>query len=93
MTDPSIKYDCGRVHVLIESEDYLAERFRITATRDPLGVYQRETTMVHCNDGIGAAQALARMLVGVEMTEGGAAIWPDGRTGPSPTLADKEPTP
>ena len=99
MVEPSTTYEIGRMSVLVEH----ARRAALTCENcGRLSIENAEwlvcTSRRQNERFIGAsavawcstresAQALARMLAGVEVTRDGAAIWPDGRTEPAPDPA------
>lgn len=91
MVDLSVRYECGRVRVLIERRGAEWQRgitpeHVVTVARAATKGLQPEVAIARCTT-VEQAQALARMLVGVEMTHEGAAVWPDGRTGVVPAPA------
>lgn len=76
MVDPIVDYKCGRMTVKVEAH---GTEHIVTACRARAGDFRIEAAVARCRGAL-QAQSFARMLVGVEMTRDGAAIWPDGRT-------------
>ncbi len=76
-----IRYDMGRMNIVVsDSEEAHAKRFSMSAHRRGNAEFVGAHSLAWC-DTLDNAQTLARMLIGVEMTSTGAAVWPDGRTG------------
>ncbi len=79
MTDPSTHYTLGRLDVLVEraptGDDWL-----VIVTREASPRFKSATAVAHCSSRE-MAQELAHLIIGVEVTRDGHAIWPDGRTG------------
>lgn len=70
--------------VLVEPVDRFGEQmWLVCANRRQNAQFIGESAVAWCSSRENA-QALARMLAGVEFTREGAAIWPDGRTEPDP---------
>ncbi len=78
-----IRYDMGRMNIVVSDSDASHPKravYFVSAHRRGDAAFVTTHSLAWC-DTLDNAQALARMLVGVEITAAGAAIWPDGRTG------------
>ncbi len=92
-----IRYDMGRMNIVVSDSDEACARrptkravFSMSAHRRGNAEFVGAHSLAWC-DTLDNAQTLARMLIGVELTPTGAAVWPDGRTGsgsaPTPNAA------
>ncbi len=81
MTEIEVNYMLGRLDVHIQRDPEYAERkgFLLTVIRRCTPRFIEQSAIARCPD-MANAQALARIIVGVEFDNQGAAIWPDGRT-------------
>ncbi len=79
-----IKYELGRMSIVVSDSDIAPHPKRavyfVSAHRRGDAAFVATHSLAWC-DTLDSAQALARMLIGIEITDAGAAIWPDGRTG------------
>ena len=83
MVDPSTTYKIGRMSAVVEHAWRKGESMWLVCVNRRQSERFVGTSAVAWCDTNEAAQALARMLAGVEITREGAAIWPDGRTEPA----------
>ena len=91
MVDPSTYYETARMAVVVElAEKHGNGMWLVCAQRRQSAQFVSLSTVAWC-DTVESAQALARMLVGVEITRDGAAIWPDGRTEPADPARPTDP--
>ena len=82
MVEPSTTYEIGRMSVLVAPVCRNGESmWLVCANRRTSERFVGTSAVAWCVTRE-SAQALARMLAGVEFTRDGAAIWPDGRTEP-----------
>ena len=81
MVEPSTTYEIGRMSVVVELVRLRRgeSMWLVCANRRASARFINTGAVARCSNRENA-QALARMLAGVEFTRDGAAIWLDGRT-------------
>ena len=89
MVEPSTTYEIGRMSVVVELVRLRRgeSMWLVCANRRASARFINTGAVARCSNRENA-QALARMLAGVEFTRDGAAIWLDGRTEQSPPTPD-----